>query len=318
MADEFDIIRRLFAPLSKDAPGAFGLTDDAAVFAHPVGFEHVVTTDTVVEGVHYPRAASPKQAADKLVGSNLSDLAAMGAVPVGFTLSCAWPSGTPDAWIEDFAAALAPWCKNFQFPLLGGDTVSVPQGPQVFTLTALGRVPAGQALRRNGAHPGDTVFATGTVGDGALGLMAFDGRLPSLADGPRHFLIGRYACPAPRVAAGQGLVGLATACIDISDGLVQDAGHIAAASGVDLIIDAPALPLSAAAADVLAADPARLSDILGGGDDYELLFTAPTLPSGLGVPVTAIGRVEAGAGIVRVLDAGGAAISIERPGYRHL
>jgi thiamine-monophosphate kinase len=316
MSDEFDIIRRLFAPLSSGAPGAFKLTDDAAALPLDAGFEHIVTTDTVVEGVHFLADATPEHTAAKLVGSNLSDLAAMGATPVGFTLSCGWRQGTDESWMAAFAASLGTWIDRFAFPLLGGDTVSVP-GPAVFTLTAIGRVAAGKALRRNGAKPGDTVYVTGSIGDGALGLLVAQGELGKLAQADAAFLIDRYLRPQPRISTGERLVGHASSAIDISDGLLQDAGHIAETSGVDIVIEAARIPLSAAAKAALEADGALLRLVLGGGDDYELLFTSAAAAPALDLPVTAIGRVEAGAGRVTVRDENGAPLQTGQGGYRH-
>ena len=314
MADEFDIIRTYFAPLAT-TPGALGLTDDAAIFAAQPGFEHVVTTDAIVQGVHFLDDETPANIAAKLVGSNLSDLASMGAIPVGFTLACAWPKATPDAFIKDFAASLKPWVEDYQFPLLGGDTVSTP-GPLVFSLTAIGAVKTGTALTRGGAKPGDTVYVTGTIGDGALGLDAARGALEDLTQEDQAFLADRYRVPKPRVQAGQGLIGQAHAAIDISDGLIQDLGHIADVSGVHIEINADAVPLSSAAKSALALDHSLINRVLGGGDDYELAFTADAPPTGLDVPITAIGRVRAGTASVQVIK-GGVPLKLQTLGFQH-
>ena len=314
MADEFDIIRTYFAPLAT-TPGALGLTDDAAILSAAPGFEHVVTTDAIVQGVHFLHDEVPENIAAKLVGSNLSDLAAMGAIPVGFTLACAWPKTTTDAFIKDFAAGLKPWVEDFRFPLLGGDTVSTP-GPLVFSLTAIGAVKAGTALTRGGAQPGDTVYVTGTIGDGALGLKAARGELADLTHEDQAFLADRYRVPQPRLQAGQGLVGQAHAAIDISDGLMQDLGHIAEVSGVSIEIDVDMLPLSSAATSALALDKSLITRVLGGGDDYELAFTADAMPTGLDVPITAIGRVRAGPASVHAIK-DGEAIELKTLGFQH-
>lgn len=320
MADEFDIIQRFFAPLAANAPGAFGLTDDAAVLSCRPGFEQVVTTDAIVAGVHFLDSEAYENVAAKLIGSNLSDLAAMGARPLGFTLACAWPKAANGAIdenaIQAFTGSLADWVSAYDFPLLGGDTVST-SGPAVFSLTAIGEIGAGKALRRNGARPGDSVFVTGTIGDGALGLLAAQDGLRTLGAAERAFLEDRYRRPQPRVLAGQALVGHAHACIDISDGLAQDLGHIAMTSGVVIEINASAVPLSDAASAALQLDPALLERILGGGDDYELAFTAPTMPTGLGVDVHAIGHVAAGTPGVRVHAQEGHVLALDHTGYRH-
>lgn len=312
MADEFDIIAKHFAPLAAGTPSALGLTDDAAVLAMAPGQELVITMDTVVAGVHFLADAPMSDAVAKLVGSNLSDLAAMGAAPVGMTLSCAWHTGTGEGDIAAFATALRDWIETYHCPLMGGDTVVQP-GPSAFTVTAFGGVPAGRALKRSGAKPGDTIYVTGTVGDGALGLLAAQGKI----DDPTGFLADRYREPRPRLAAGRALVGRANACIDISDGLVQDAGHIAETSGVDIEIEAYRVPLSDAARTVVTDRPDLFPVALTGGDDYELLFTAPAPVDGLEPTATAIGRVVEGTGRVIVLDGDDEPVTLTRPGYRH-
>ena len=188
----------------------------------------------------------------------------------------------------------------------------VNDGPAVFTVTAFGEVQAGKSLRRNGAKAGDGVYVTGTIGDGALGLLAATGKL-ALDDDAMAFLIDRYQTPQPRITAGLALVGRATACIDISDGLMQDAGHIAEQSKVDIVIETAKVPLSNAARAAVANDPALMATVLGGGDDYELLFTSqnPILEA------TRIGTVGEGGGAVRLFDAKGRTISTENAGFTH-
>ncbi|HWK45690.1 MAG TPA: thiamine-phosphate kinase [Stellaceae bacterium] len=319
---EFGRIARFFTPLATD-PDAFGLTDDAALLRPTPGRELVVTVDAMVEGVHFLPDDPADLVARKLLRVNLSDLAAMAAVPVGYVLTTALPAHRDDAWLAGFAQGLALDQASFGIRLLGGDSVSTP-GPVMLTVTAFGEVELGRAVRRNGARPGDFVWVTGTIGDGALGLLAATGRL---SDAPRRhqdFLADRYRLPQPRSTLGPALAGLATAMLDISDGLAGDLGHIAQTSGVAAEIDAAAVPLSAAASAVLAADPTRLSLVLSGGDDYELLFTAPAaaaralerLAVSHGVPITPIGRIAAGRGVT-VRDADGGEIALSRGGYRH-
>lgn len=315
MPNEFDIIAKYLAPLAAGAPGALGLTDDAAVLTPPPGFEHVVTMDTVVAGIHFLQDAPMADAVAKLMGSNLSDIAAMGAEPIGATLSCAWRMGTDEAEIAAFARALADWVRDYDCPILGGDTVATP-GPAVFTVTAFGKVEAGKALRRSGATPGDTVFVTGTVGDGALGLLAAQGTLDADA-ADAGFLADRYRRPQPRIPAGRALIGKASACIDISDGLVQDAGHIAETSGVDIEIQTSKMPLSAAARAAIGRAPDLMMTVLTGGDDYELLFTAPVGVDGIVPSATAVGRVTEGTGRVRVINADGAPMALTKTGFSH-
>ncbi|MCK5778446.1 MAG: thiamine-phosphate kinase [Rhodospirillales bacterium] len=315
MADEFDIIHRYFAPLTRGDKAAFGLTDDAASIPTRAGFEHVVTTDAIVQGVHFLEDERPENIAHRLCGSNLSDLAAMGARPLGFTLAAAWQKGTGAAFIEAFATGLGEWVDDFDFPLLGGDTVTTP-GPMMFSLTAIGEVEAGKALTRGGAKPGDTVYVSGTIGDGALGLLAAQGNLDGLSDKDADYLKGRFRRPSPRVSTGASLVGTASACIDISDGLVQDLGHIAAASGVSVRIKSDRIPLSKAARAALEADPSLLETILTGGDDYELAFTSLEEPEVGDAPLIVIGEVTEGAG-VSVTGPDGEAMQLRSGGFNH-
>jgi thiamine-monophosphate kinase len=317
---EFGRIARFFAPLAAGAPGALGLTDDAALVDCPAGERLVVTVDAMVEGVHFLSRDPPDLIARKLVRVNLSDLAAMAARPVGYFLTTALPKSHGDGWLEGFAAGLAQDQAEFGITLLGGDSVSTP-GPVSLTLTALGRVAVGGEVRRGGARPGDLVFVSGTIGDGALGLEAAQGKLDGLLDPAEvAFLADRYRLPRPRVGLGPRLSGLATAMMDVSDGLVGDLGHICAVSRVAGVIEAGRVPLSAAAARL----PDRLATVLTGGDDYELLFTAPpdrqadvrAAAKAAAVPVTAIGRIEAGQG-VRVLDRAGSEIPLDGLGWRH-
>jgi len=319
---EFDRIARFFAPLAAD-PDAFGLTDDAALLRSSPGRELVVTVDAMVEGVHFLPDDPAELVARKLLRVNLSDLAAMAAAPVGYVLTTALPAQRDDVWLADFARGLALDQATYGIRLLGGDSVSTP-GPITLTVTAFGEVEPGRAVRRNGARPDDLVWVTGTIGDGALGLLAATGRLVGATPPHREFLADRYRLPQPRSGLGPALAGLATAMLDISDGLVGDLGHIVETSRVAAEIDAAAIPLSAAATAALAIDPARLSLVLSGGDDYELLFTAPPhaaedfrrLADRHKVPITPIGRIRAGRGVT-VRDAEGVEIRLSRGGYRH-
>ena len=322
---EFELIARHFAPLSAAEPGAFALTDDAAVLELEPGRRLVVTTDPMVAGVHFLPENPAGAVAAKLLRVNLSDLAAMGAKPLAYTLSAALPENMEDGWLERFAQALAADQASFQVTLIGGDTVATP-GPLTLTLCALGTVAEGRELRRSGARPGDTVYVSGTIGDAALGLAALRGALPGLAPELREALAERYLRPQPRVALGQRLSGLAHAAADISDGLVADLGHICAASGTGATVEAARIPLSPAGRAVLEADAERMTTVLAGGDDYELLFTAPPecadtlagLSRELDLPLTAIGRIDETKGDgVRVIDEDGRRIDLVENGYRH-
>ncbi len=310
---EFDRIARYFAPLAAQA--GLGLTDDAAVFAPPPGRELVVTADAMVEGVHFMAGDPPDLIARKLLRVNLSDLAGMGAAPLYYWLTLAVPRETPASWFAEFAQGLAHDQAAFGIALAGGDSSSTA-GPVSLSLTAIGHVAPGTALRRNGARAGDGVWLTGTIGEAALGLRARQGRM---AD-PGGTLAQRYLVPEPRM--GMELCGIVSAAMDVSDGLVQDAGHIARASGVRVIIEAARVPLPSAAR---AATPALVEICLTGGDDYELLLTVPADRENAllremqraAIPVAKIGRCEAGKPTVTVFDAAGNAMAFARAGWQH-
>lgn len=310
---EFDLIARHFRPLAGQ--GSLDLSDDAAVFALPVGRELVVSADAMVAGVHFLPDDPPELIARKLLRTNLSDLAAMGAKPFGYLLTISTARSMPDAWFAGFAAGLAVDQVAFGVALLGGDTTSTP-GPISLSLTILGTVLPGQAIRRNGARAGDGVWVSGTIGDGALGLLAATDRL---AD-PSGFLARRYRLPQPRL--GLAKFGLVAACMDVSDGLVQDLGHLCRASGAGAEIEAARLPLSDAAH---AAGQGYLSLCLTGGDDYELLMAIPAAheaafavhSAAMGIAVHRIGRFVSGDPVVRVHDATGGLIDLPRGGWSH-
>jgi len=313
---EFGLIARHFAPLA--GKGALGLGDDAALLDPPPGRTLVLAADAMVAGVHFLPDDPPETLGRKLLRVNLSDLAAMGAVPLAYLMTTAFPRSVTQDWIAAFAGGLALDQAEFGIELLGGDTVAT-DGPATFSLTILGHVAPGAALRRVGARPGDEAWVSGSIGDGALGLLALTGRLP--AD---PHLASRYRLPQPRVTLGLRLAGLARAAMDVSDGLVQDLGHLARAAGCGAVIEAAAVPLSAPARAALTADPALLSRILTGGDDYELVFAADPADSArvraaaaeAGVAVTRIGVFEAGQG-VRVRGPDGHDVTLPTSGWSH-
>ena len=307
-ADEFGEIARLFRPLTGGAAGAFDLLDDAAIVPQRPGFDLVITKDAIVEGVHFPVGEAPGLVAKKLLRVNLSDLAAKAAEPFGCFLAVAWPKTFGPADREAFARGLGEDLKSYGVDLLGGDTVSTP-GPFTLSLTALGWVPAGRMVRRGGAKPGDILAVSGTIGDGALGLLAVRGEIDD-ADG---HLADRYRLPTPRLDL-RAAVARATAAADVSDGLVADAGHIAKASGVGLRLDLDRLPLSPAAARWLKAQPDRVSALVRlatGGDDYEVVCTGPEPIEGF----TVVGEVLAGPGVATLVD--GRPTDTGEGGWRH-
>jgi thiamine-monophosphate kinase len=319
---EFALIAKLFAPLAKDQ-GAFGLKDDAATLRLPPDEELVVTVDALVEGVHFLRDDPADLIAKKALRVNLSDLAAKGARARNYLLALSLPDWIDDGWLRRFAAGLEEDQTNYAVSLLGGDTTSTP-GPLTLSITALGSIAKGTMLRRKGARPGDVVFVSGTIGDAGAGLEILQGKGSQLSAEARENLILRYRVPEPRLALGAGLVGIASAALDVSDGLVADLGHIAEASGVRIVIDAPLVPLSPEAVRLWGRGTHVLMRAATAGDDYEIAFTAPpTARSSVadaaraaGVVVTEIGRVEAGAGVA-LIDEAGQALPVARAGFTH-
>ncbi len=310
---EFALIARHFRPLA--GPGALDLGDDAALLVPPAGRELVLTVDAMVGGVHFLPDDPPDLVGRKLLRVNLSDLAAKGATPLGYLMTVSAPRDTPDAWFAGFAAGLAADQAAFAITLLGGDTTSTP-GPISLSLTAVGHVAPGRMVRRTGARAGDGIWVTGTIGDGALGLAVAQGRL---AD-PTGTLLDRYRLPRPRL--GLPIAGVASAGMDISDGLVQDLGHLCRAATLAAEIEAALVPLSAAAR---AAGADWLTTCLTGGDDYELLLAVPPAHEAAlhqaaqasGIPVTRIGSFHPGPPGVIVRDPAGREIALARPGWSH-
>ncbi len=314
---EFELIRRYFAAAACARAGGemlLGIGDDCALLSLPAAEQLVVSTDTLVAGVHFPEPCDGFLLGQRALAVSVSDLAAMGATPIAFTLALTLPAAEP-AWLEAFARGLDVMAAACSIRLAGGDTT---RGPLSLTLTVLGRVPAGQALTRAGARPGDLLCVGGTLGEaaGALPLVLGQAQAPETT---ALELLARYWSPQPQLALGQALRGRASAVLDISDGLLADCGHIAEASGVALLVERDAVPLCAALVEWLG--PARaLECALAGGDDYRLAFTLP--PADLAPlrealwPITVIGRVEAGSG-VHVLDACGQRLAVARRGYNH-
>ena len=310
---EFELIARHFRKLA--GPGARELADDAAVIAPPPGRELVLTVDAMVAGVHFLPDDPPDLIGRKLLRVNLSDLAAKGAVPLGYLMTVSAPRATPDRWFAGFAAGIEDDQRRFGISLLGGDTTSTP-GPITLSLTAIGHVGPGEAVSRAEARVGDGVWVTGTIGDGALGLAVARGRLSD----PSGYLLSRYRLPDPRL--GLRLAGIASAAMDVSDGLVQDLGHLCRASGLAAEIEAALVPLSAPSR---AAGGDWLATCLTGGDDYELLLAVPPRHEHLlakearraGVQVTRIGEFRSGEPQVMVRGIDGAPLALTGGGWSH-
>jgi thiamine-monophosphate kinase len=321
---ENSLIARYFRPLATD-PGAFRLDDDAAAL-QPDGNDIVVTTDAIVEGVHFLPDDPPDAVARKALRVNLSDLAAKGATPAGFVLTLAL-RGADEAWLKPFAAALGEDAAQFACPLLGGDTVSTP-GPLMVSVTAFGRVPPGRMIHRSGAKAGERVMVTGTIGDAALGLAVLKGGKVHAAAtdvAVRDALVGRYRVPQPRVAMAEIVRDYASASMDVSDGLAGDLTKLCGASGVSAVIDLPSIPLSSAAQDLVLRGIVGLEALIAGGDDYEILCTIAEdrveaflqAAGRAGVAVSSIGTIVAGSAVPKFIDGEGREIALERLSYSH-
>lgn len=316
--DEFEIIDTYFGRLYRQ--GAEGVVpaagDDCAIFDVPEGMELCVSTDTFISGCHFPDGASGDRVGHRALAANVSDLAAMGAKPMAALLALTLVEAD-EQWLQALSDVLERLTERWQIPLAGGN---LARGRELsLTFTVMGTVPRGMALRRSGARPGDDVYVTGHPGEAGAGLGVLQ-RDPE-ASGE---LVDRYYLPEPRIDIGRQLSGTATAAIDVSDGIVADLGHVAKASGVNVVIEMDRLPLSTAL--LAAVDRSAARELaLSAGQDYELCFTAAPdarsaitgIESACGVPITRIGRTGAGAGRVEVLDADGQAVQLASGGYRH-
>jgi thiamine-monophosphate kinase len=322
---EFDIIRELFAPLSKGAEGAFNLADDVAQLASS---DYVVTKDLMVEGVHFLKSEPLDLVARKLIRVNLSDLAAKGARPVGYFLGCVWPSAAKRQDVELFAKGLAADQELFRIRLYGGDTTKhkIAAGPLTLSATFFGQPPRQGIVRREGAAAGDDLYVTGTIGDAGLGIAALR-KAEKFGAAEREVLVRRYQTPEPRLTLGGALPGLASAAIDVSDGLIADAGHLAEIAGLAIEINASGIPRSPAAQAWLSKQEdanTALGRLATFGDDYEILFAAPqarrravAMASNVSkTPVARIGLFARGKG-VKLLSGDGSEIALYSRGYDH-
>ncbi|GAA3852419.1 thiamine-phosphate kinase [[Pseudomonas] carboxydohydrogena] len=318
---EDDLIARYFRPLATHA-GALGLIDDAAILAAS-GEDIVVTTDAIVEGVHFLPDDPPETLARKALRVNLSDLAAKGATPAGFVLTLALRD-INEAWLAPFAQALGEDAAAFGCPLLGGDTVSTP-GPLMISVTIFGKLPTGTMVRRDGAKPGDIIAVTGTIGDAALGLACLKGKKLLDDASACEALIARYRTPQPRNALAEAVRTHASAAMDISDGLAGDLAKLCAASKVSATVEASAIPLSDQARRILSSGTAGIEMLIAGGDDYEVLCTVPEnrwaafreAAGRVAVAVAGIGRVQKGNTAPVFLDVSGMPIAMKRLSYSH-
>ncbi|WP_334188094.1 thiamine-phosphate kinase [Noviherbaspirillum sp.] len=317
MLSEFDLIARYFTrpPRRKDV--AAGIGDDCALLVPESGSELAISSDMLVEGRHFFPDADPYALGHKCLAVNLSDLAAMGAEPVAFTLALALPEVNPE-WLAPFSGGLLELADRHGCELIGGDTT---KGPRNICITIFGKVPSGRALRRNAARVGDDIWVSGTLGDARLALAGYRGELP-LDEQALATAAERMHRPTPRVALGIALRGIAHAAIDISDGLAGDIAHILKQSGVGACLQVDALPAGPMLA--MQDQPTRRHFMLAGGDDYELCFTAPApmrdavLQAGAasGTTVTRVGRIEAAPGL-RVVDPDGTVLDLKTASFDH-
>lgn len=322
------IIGAFFAPLSSGFPGAFGLEDDCAAIALAPGDELIVTTDAVIEGVHFPAGEEPGAIAWKALAVNVSDLVAKGAQPLGYLMAIAFPDAPERAWLAAFTHGLRQAQDAFGCHLAGGDTDRTP-GPLSVSITAFGTVGAGGMVRRGTARPGDDIYVSGTIGDAALGLALRQDPTRvarwQLAEPERAALAAAQCRPHPPVAFVPALRACASAAMDISDGLVKDFERMCRASACGGRIEAPLVPLSQPARRLLRSGAATLGELLTGGEDYQVLACIPpargvefaTLAAEAGTPVTRIGRMMPAADGIAVEDEGGRAMELARTGWDH-
>lgn len=318
MASEFDLIRRFFTRDCKTEEVALGIGDDAALLKIPEGQQLVVTTDTLIENVHFPEEIPPEFIGYKALAVNLSDLAAMGATPRWVTLALSLPEAD-EVWLEGFSRGFLGLAEEYGVSLVGGDTT---RGPLSITVQAMGLVPDGQALLRSGASPGDLVYVSGSIGDAGLALSALKGGTRLEADEYQH-LVMRLHKPVPRVALGLALRGLASACIDVSDGLLADLNHILEASGVGADIAMQQIPLSPLVRQ-WADQHGDFSAPATWGDDFELVFTLPAQKQAsleavarkMDIPLTQIGEITTTTGL-RLFTPAGEPVNVPQAGYDH-
>ena len=318
MLSEFSLISRYFdRPPRPGSRAALGIGDDCALLRPAAGMHTAISSDMLVEGRHFFAGADPRLLGHKCLAVNLSDLAAMGAQPVGFTLALALPAAD-EAWLSAFSKGLFTLADRHGCELIGGDTT---RGPLTICITIFGDVPAGQALRRDSAQAGDDIWVSGSLGDARLALAGYRHEI-ALDAADLAAASMRMHAPEPRVALGLALRGIAHAAIDISDGLAGDLAHILERSAVGATVDVDALPAGAA----LVGQPqaVRRNYTLAGGDDYELCFTAPhglrtdvqAVAGRLGIALARIGTIDAATGL-RLVDSMGAPLSLHVQSFDH-
>lgn len=321
--DEFSFIERYLSPLTFGKSEALSLQDDAAIIPCRPGYDTIITKDAIAEGTHFFKDDSPYDIARKLVRVNISDLAAKGATPYCCFLALILPNNSNEKWLQEFTSGLKNDLEEFGCFLAGGDTTA-HNGGLVLTLTALGHVPTGKTILRKGAVSGDIIFTTGTIGDSYLGLEILKGNYKILSRQAKEYSQKRYFIPEPRINIGKELLNIATSAADISDGLLADLENICKASNVGAEITLSKIPFSSAALEAINIDNNFLIKAIAGGDDYELIFTAPAhmenkiseISQKTGIKITKIGKITAGYGVKTIGD-NNQSIVINNKGYRH-
>lgn len=315
--DEFTLIRQCFARAASDHSVALGIGDDCALLTVPPGQQLAISMDTLVEGTHFLAGTAPEHIASRALATAISDLAAMGAKPLWFTLGLTLPAVDND-WLRAFSDSLLRYAEQWGCNLVGGDTT---RGPLAITVQVHGAVTPEQALRRSGAQAGDVIYVTGNLGDGAAALALLQNKL-TLRKHAQDYLKSRFYCPTPQLEAGQLLAGVASSAIDISDGLYADLGHICHASGVGARVDVNRLPLSDFWCHSVSRDQA-LAWAISGGDDYQLCFTVPSAHTATidqwlregRLAATAIGKITENTDLLMVNK--GKAMDFDFTGYQH-
>ena len=324
--DEFKMINELLSPLSIGEDGAYGLSDDGAKIKVTNG-DIILTTDAIIKGIHFPESEDPKTIASRIIRVNLSDIAAMGAVPRAYLLVLAIPSSTTLSWIESFVEGLSCEQKEFGISLIGGDTTRT-QGELMLSITMIGETYDNKVLLRNGACVGDYVYVSGFIGDASLGRSLIEGRNKANSLSVTDYLINRFRKPTPRIDLGKNLTGIASSAADVSDGLLADLKHICNASGVYAEIYLNHIPISSEAESMVSNNLNLRMDLLSGGDDYELIFTVPfkhiskvsELSEKCNVQIKQIGKII-GEGlnedVVTLKDVNGKTLKSDSEGYQH-
>lgn len=321
--NEFEILEKFIKPLSENHPSALNLSDDACIIDKLSTKQLVISVDSIVEGVHFLPNTTPYNIAEKLLAVNLSDIAAMGGTPKYYLLAAVFSKNLDERWISEFSTALYNLNQSYGVVSIGGDTVK-HDGPICLSLTCIGEVDKYNAITRSGAKEGDSVYVTGTIGDAALGLIIEKGEQSfDIPPQDSAFLISRYKSPTARTSIGSQLANIANGMIDISDGFIQDACHIAKNSEVQLNINLNTIPFSDSMLKIQ--QQKDITEIaLSGGDDYELLFTAPETFDGsireianlTGVSITKIGNVSEGNKLI-ITNANGEEVKFHKSGYQH-